>query len=440
MSRGGRVSDERGQTLPIVALFLVVLLGFAALTIDVGNVLLHKRRLQAAVDLASLSAAQKLPDTAAARTEADAFTRTNWSTRTTLPVDPAATTGCMVAGCSVPDKLSIDATAAVPTYFAKLFGLDSMTVRAKASACGPCETTVKKFDVMVVLDRSYSMCLDSRNGFNGCYDLKQAVDGIKSLLKFFDPVNDQVGLTLLSSADTASPTAGLGTPPCDTADPSDPNRGQGPFFASAGDFMDGTPSDHDSWVVAPLSRTFKNDDGSLNDSSPIMSTLDCVKSKYWTPIAPAISEATNALVTTGRSDSSVTKVMVFLGDGGANVQPMRRDGGTATATRSWYTPTDGNDLMPCHDAVAQAAKAKAAGIEVFSIGYDLNASSANTCFRDNHPNNGSYVEPGITAKETMQQIATDVGHFYGKATPGELYAIFNSIGHQITTGGTRLVE
>jgi hypothetical protein len=101
--------------------------------------------------------------------------------------------------------------------------------------------------------------------------------------------------------------------------------------------------------------------------------------------------------------------------------------------------------MPCHDAVAQAQRAKNSGIEIFTIGYDLNASGANTCYKNNRPSDSSQVEPGIDARGVMQQMATPDAtpqskHFYEKATPGEVYSIFNAIGRQITTGGTRLVE
>ncbi|HEY7538031.1 MAG TPA: pilus assembly protein TadG-related protein [Gaiellaceae bacterium] len=441
-----RARGQNGQVIPLVAVMIVVLLGFAGLAIDVGNAWLQKRRLQSAVDLALLSAAQKLPNTSLAASDATTYTQSNWTKVSSTTVTATATTGCQVSGCSQPDKVSLVARSTVPTYFVRLFGINSWTVQASGAACGPCDVSNEIFDVVVVLDRSYSMCLDSDGDNNNCADMNNAVDGIKSLLSFFDKDNDRLGFVLLGSGDSKSPFSHAGSSyPCDTANTGDVSvSGKGKFYRTVGDFMDGTPSDHDSWLVAPLNNDFKNADGSLNNSSAFVSTLNCVKHKYWTPIAPAIDAARQELVTNGRQDS--TKVIVFMGDGGGNVQPMRRDSnGFPLSQQSWYTPTTGNNLMPCHDAVAQAQRAKNQGIEIFTIGYDLNASGANTCYKNNKPSTSSEVEPGIDARSTIQQMATPDAtpqskHFYEKATPGEVYSIFNAIGRQITTGSVRLVE
>ncbi len=71
---------------------------------------------------------------------------------------------------------------------------------------------------------------------------------------------------------------------------------------------------------------------------------------------------------------------------------VRDANGDATAVQSWYAPTPGNNMMPCHDAVAQASIAKAAGIIVYTIGYDLGSGNADTC----NIANGGGTEPGIT--------------------------------------------
>jgi Flp pilus assembly protein TadG len=441
-----RTRQEHGQVVPLIAVAIVVLLGFAGLAIDVGNAWLQKRRLQNAVDLALLSAAQKLPDTTAAANDATTYTETNWSMLTDAPVTSTASTGCQVSGCAKHDKVSLVARTTVPTYFVRLFGVDTWSVQASGAACGPCDSTTQQFDVVVVLDRSYSMCIDSNGNYNNCADMNYAVEGIRSLLTFFDQENDRLGFVLLGSGDSTSPFSHAGSNyPCDTANTGDASvSGKGRFYRTVGDFMDGTPSSHDSWLVAPLNNDFKNADGTLNDSSAFMTALNCVKHKYWTPIAPAVDAARAELIANGRQDS--VKVIVYMGDGGGNVQPMRRDSnGFPLSTQSWYTPTTGNNLLPCHDAVAQAQRAKNSGIEIFTIGYDLNASGANTCYKNNKPSDSSQVEGGIDARGVMQQMATPDAtpqskHFYEKANPGEVYSIFNAIGRQITSGGTRLVE
>ncbi len=431
---------EHGQALPLVALMLVVLLGFAAFAIDFGDTMLHQRRLQAAVDLAVLAGSQKLPDVAVAGDDAKTYADRNWATRDTSTITKTLSTGCMAAGCEKPDKITLAASAEVPTTFAKIFGIDKWTVRARASACGPCDTSTRKFDVMVVLDRSGSMCADSNGVYNNCYDLNQAKAAIKSLLGFFDPVNDRVGLAALSSGDSNAPFDHLGADyPCDTSSSS--YSGAGRFAGSIGDFMDGTPSDHDSWVLAPLASDFKLPDGNLDSASRLVSTIDCLKSKGWTPMAPAIQAAKDELVTRGRKGPDIQQVIIYLGDGGGNAQPMvRTSAGVATTQFSWYTPSPGNNLRPCHDAVGQAAIAKAAGIDVYSIAYDLNATTAQLCFTDNLSGVPAYIESGIDARSTLQQMATDAAHYSERTGPGELTSIFNAIGRQIVLGGNRLVE
>ncbi len=44
----------------------------------------------------------------------------------------------------------------VPTWFGRIIGISKMKVSAKATACSPC--AVKPLDIMIVLDRTGSMC------------------------------------------------------------------------------------------------------------------------------------------------------------------------------------------------------------------------------------------------------------------------------------------
>ncbi len=56
----GQWRHETGQVLVIFALTLPVLLGFAALVVDAGNLFASKRSLQKSADAASLAATQEL--------------------------------------------------------------------------------------------------------------------------------------------------------------------------------------------------------------------------------------------------------------------------------------------------------------------------------------------------------------------------------------------
>jgi Flp pilus assembly protein TadG len=67
-THGHRNSEaEAGQVLMLFALLIPVLLGMAALAIDLGSFAAHRRTLQNSADAIALAAAQELPDQAAAQ-------------------------------------------------------------------------------------------------------------------------------------------------------------------------------------------------------------------------------------------------------------------------------------------------------------------------------------------------------------------------------------
>ena len=53
------VGGDRGQALPLVTLFVVVLLGFVGTVVDVGVAKVHQRRLQGSVDMAHITTAAR---------------------------------------------------------------------------------------------------------------------------------------------------------------------------------------------------------------------------------------------------------------------------------------------------------------------------------------------------------------------------------------------
>ena len=72
------MKNQRGQSLVLSLLFMTVLIGMAAIVIDVGSWYRADRKLQANADAAALAGAQELPgSTAAARDAAVSYADSN---------------------------------------------------------------------------------------------------------------------------------------------------------------------------------------------------------------------------------------------------------------------------------------------------------------------------------------------------------------------------
>ena len=400
MLRGG-AHDEEGQTIVIAVFFMIVLLGFCALTLDIGHAYLTKRRLQAATDAAALAGAQALPDV----TQASALASAYGPSGANVPGDGRAvhmdfTTKCLasVPGCSPANAVVVRATAEVPMVFGGLFGVSNLTVHATATACSPCGE--KPLDVMLVLDRTGSMCTDSNgNPDPACTDLNNAREGMKTFLELLDPSIDHVGLAVLPPP--TSIATRCAKPPDSTS-------------------YDSTAS---PYVIVPLASDYLVN-GRLNASSNLVSTIDCVQANGWTAYANALEAAQAELVADGRPGT--TKVIIFLSDGAANTGPL------------YYPATSPYLTQPCHQGIASAQAITARGTTVFSIGYDL---GHDRCQGETKATQARAPEqPPITAAQALPQIASSPSDFYNKPTPGQLNTIFTSIASDILQGTSRLVD
>lgn len=121
-----RLRNERGQAMLMTVLFLTVLLGAAALTLDVGSWYRQSRQAQATADAAALAAAQALPgNTAQAGVLADQYATSNGGGLTSVTFQK---------GYEANDTVVVNVQKDAPSFFAKIFSIDSATVRATASA------------------------------------------------------------------------------------------------------------------------------------------------------------------------------------------------------------------------------------------------------------------------------------------------------------------
>jgi Flp pilus assembly protein TadG len=126
--RSGRARGERGQALVFSVLLLASLLGAAALAIDAGSWFRTRRQDQTVVDAAALAGAQALPDDPSqAVTLALNYAKKNGVTL--APADVSISSGVVAD-----DTITVSYHGPAPTYFARVFGLSSVSIGADAAA------------------------------------------------------------------------------------------------------------------------------------------------------------------------------------------------------------------------------------------------------------------------------------------------------------------
>ena len=400
-----RARCESGQSLVITVLFLLVLLGLCALSIDVGHAYLAQRRLQSSVDAAALAGADALPSVAGAQTVAAQYG--NGGTNTPDGVDTVqmtVSTKCLasVPGCTTANAVSVKEAGTVKTAFGGLFGIGSFTVHASATACSPCGS--KPLDIMLVLDRTGSMCTTDTGADDhpACTDMVNARNGMETFLSLMDPTLDHVGLAVLPPAPANNPC---------TTTPS-------PYYD------DQTAQ----YVVVPLSSNYATSTGQLVSSSPLVSTINCEQANGTTSYANAIEAAQNQL-TNGRP--GVQKVIVLLSDGAANTGPS-------------FMPASYRNT-PCHQGINSSAAAQSSGTIVYAIGYDVGHDVCKS-------RSGALETPSISALQALEGIASPAGvggspcdstlstNYCNQPNAAQLNTIFAKVAQDLLQGTSRLID
>jgi Flp pilus assembly protein TadG len=159
------LNNNRGTVTIVVVLFLITLLGFAALAIDVGHMMVTRNELQNAADAAALATMKKLGDTYSTMTygaqqsyvavlsdfapTAQAVASSNIAAGKSVSInegtdvilgnwDPNANT--FTPGLAQPDAVRVitrrdgSANGPVPTFFAGVLGISTIPASARATA------------------------------------------------------------------------------------------------------------------------------------------------------------------------------------------------------------------------------------------------------------------------------------------------------------------
>jgi Flp pilus assembly protein TadG len=409
MSVGPVARSERGQVIPLVVVFMVTLLVFCGLVIDLGNAYRVQQALQASTDAAAAAGAGQLTMSYPANST-NAINQANQFGSTTggknliggVPssnVTETVNTSCVISNpnlpCNGPNTVTVTQKASVPTFFLGLLGYNSIGISTSASACSPCNEI--PLDIAMVIDRTGSM---AGSPFTA---LKNGV--LQGFLPGLDPGVDSVSLSLL-------PPDSNGLSDLCTAQTSNSYN-----------------SSRAQYTVVDMSNDYMDSNYNLNSSSALISAINCMKAGGGTDYSNAMESAYAELNADGRS--GVQKVMMILSDGAANTGqncPAKRSNGT------WPWSSDAHCTNPCGHAVADANTYKAAGYLIFTILYN-DGQGTESCQNWT----GANESPSITPAQAMQQMASPSEYFLDP-NPSQLESIFQQISSDMAAGTSRLTS
>lgn len=442
-----RSGEERGATVVIVALLMTVFFMAASFAVDIGVQAFNRQNLRNAMDSAALAGAGVLatsPGTAKAEAMALALKNAPDLTPADLEVsfrclvgdrdgnglyDPMDVPGscnpganglaaftCERGVCTAPcdpDEGDICNTVVtkgvhdVAFRFSVVGGIggNSTGVIQSAACVGFCGNSPRApIDVGLIIDRTGSM---------SSADLANAKNAARDTLGFFDPKYDHVALGVIHKSSTSNrcSTGAYGR----SINGTEYNAGLGTWIAAP-------------YPVGPLLSDYQLSDGSLNSSSAIVRAIDCMNHSGFstgqghTDIGGPILAMSTTLQTRGRV--GVKKAIMILTDGEANL------------------PTG---TQPCGYAVTQGQAARAAGVDVYTIGFGI---AGKRCGQDT---SGAYRNATVTRvlADAASQPADDNGctqaenddgdAFYCEPKTADLSAVFIRVANKIV-GSPHLVR
>lgn len=449
------LNEESGQVIPWVVLLLILFLGMSALTVDIGHAMLVKRQLQVAVDSAALAAAETMPKA----TYTTVGTNYSASKGNFNAIGGGVTVGapsiigkCLTTvaawgvACSAtsPNAVLVTESATVPTIFAGVLGIKTMSVSASAMAAKGSKPL--PLNVAIILDTTPSM--DTYDGNCGATQLQCATQGVQQLLVGLDPSEDRVSLftfpninAATASKDydctSASPTAEPYTFPSNTAT----TLSNMPYTTGSGK---GANTVQVTYQVTGFLTDYRTSDTatSLNSTSELSAAVGqgastrknggCtgMQTSYEnTYYAGALYAAQSALLAEQAANPGTQNVIILLSDGNATGKEYNPGGpasagsndfvsgsqSTTVGTSSGTYPSWVGQCSQGVDAAQYAANYTGSNTTVFTISYGSpSTSSSQNCASDR---SSSASHQNITPCQAMQQMSTgwstgDYSHFY----------------------------
>jgi Flp pilus assembly protein TadG len=447
------LDDESGQVLAWAVFVIILFLGIAGFSVDIGYGVLVKKELQTSADAAALAAAQHLADgtwhDVAINYSASHGSNNAYSSFTLNTPSITARCSTTVEGppwnipCTStnPNVVTVQQTATFHTFFAWVLGHPTLTVSVVSAASKGAKP--QPYNIAIVLDTTYSMNTRDSNCGNKT-QLQCAEDAISVILGGLAPTEDNVSLFTFPAMDAATadndtscssrqtPTGEPYTFPSTTAT----SMSTMPFTTSSGH---STTTVQTTYQITGFGNDYRSSDTakSLSSSSTLTQAIGgvsrCtgikVNDSQNTYFAATIYAAQSALLAEQAANPGTLNAMIILSDGNATAVNNSYFQDMATSTQS--TPGVSNTssgIYPnlqgeCGQGVDAASAASTAGTLVFTIAYGAPSTSKSGGTYGNGGNcasdRGAGQHPNITPCQTMQQMSTgwnktpqDTSHFY----------------------------
>ena len=397
------VDRDGGQVLPFVALMFVVLLLAIGLAVDVGLAMVEKARLQTAADAASLAGSRALAKTGTcdpkAKDAAENYLQLNG-------FDTAAdtwTANCLLDALNKLTIFQLTLSRESDTYFLRLLGMRTISLGAAATS----QYVSRMVDIIISVDTTGSM--------------EEMVGGVKKIEALREAAKDMVLDFDMNASEASSLHTGL-------------VRFDGELC-----YADGTLW---QWEV---------DVDPGDNQYPVSCIDDSETLQALTRVQGQIVSKIEGLVTVGGSGTKggagITGADAAFDWTGSRPEAIRflvlmTDGQNAVEWREWRKamieewhssgghPASTEDLNS--HSIAAAAALRAKGVEIFTIGFELNGTTS--CPADYLPGDLSVADQYLIDVSSSSTGTCD--HYYA-ATVGTIGDTFSEIGRQI--GGNRLI-
>lgn len=399
------LNNEAGIVAVWTALLMVVLLGFTGWAVDYSHWNDERTHMQKAADAAALAGAVYLPDDAAGAFQA--------AKEVAAQNGYASGVDVQIGGNSSQLKVTVRHT--VKNSFTEVVGIGS-TDLARQSVSE--YESPQPLDFVLIIDRTGSMkCRYSSSCTVPDAPPPTPLDEVKSatlaVLGFLNPKHESIALGTLGPS--------YSNQTCD---------GVAGAYGKYSQNDDGKAA-NTTWMIAPYPLTapandYQKSDGALNPNSQIVKTVSCLEYGSRTDLGDPVVAATNYLKTYGRPGAK--KGIILMTDGAANYPS-----GT-----------------PCGAANTAAATAKAADIQVLTIGF---LSGSTKCTDDGSgtfqnaqvtkllasmasPIKGvAAVDNGCVAAEN-----TDGDNFFCQPKGGDISSVFLAAVGQLAGRVPRIIE